>query len=77
MALAISALPVEIPEPGHLAYMLNEQEFEDYLDAWLTIEEQNCVNASLDAQPRSGNILYIIIFLLEVTVEPNTYKYTA
>lgn len=54
--LAISALPARMPTLGHLGHM-NEEEFEDYLDAWLAIEEQNWVNTSYAVQPRSGNIL--------------------
>lgn len=31
--------PAELPEPGELALVLNEDDFEDYLDSWLEIEQ--------------------------------------
>ncbi|XP_041973258.1 uncharacterized protein LOC121728971 [Aricia agestis] len=54
VALTVAALPSRKPEPGDLALMLNEEEFEDYLDSWLAVEEQSWVNASAAVQPRSG-----------------------
>lgn len=58
---AVAALPTyDIPEPGQLAFVLNEDDFEDYLDAWLEQEEPKWVNASRsDPTPRSGNIIYL------------------
>lgn len=49
---ALSALPA-MPEPGELALVLNEEEFEDYLDEWLAVEEPKWANAT-KASARSG-----------------------
>lgn len=49
LALTISAFPQSLdrlPEPGELALLLNEEEFEDYLDYWLEIAEPKWVNQS-------------------------------
>ncbi|KAF9824241.1 hypothetical protein SFRURICE_019921 [Spodoptera frugiperda] len=52
---AVTALPTEIPEPAQLALVLGEEEFEDYLDAWLELEQNKAANASnAEADPRSG-----------------------
>lgn len=56
---AAAALPAELPEPGQLALVLNEDDFEDYLDAWLEHEEPkwaNSTNAETEADLRSGKI---------------------
>ncbi|XP_059061997.1 uncharacterized protein LOC131854845 [Achroia grisella] len=46
-SLVIAAAAVsQIPEPGQLALVLNEEEFEDYLDAWLEVEEPKWANAT-------------------------------
>lgn len=47
------SFPADMPEPGELALVLNEDDFEDYLDAWLAIEEQKLANAS-SPTPRNG-----------------------
>ncbi|KAL0839645.1 hypothetical protein ABMA28_016314 [Loxostege sticticalis] len=55
--LAVAAKPADMPEPGDLALMLNEEDFEDYLDKWLKDEELNWVNVTLandQRQARSG-----------------------
>ncbi|KAL0883992.1 hypothetical protein ABMA27_016042 [Loxostege sticticalis] len=55
--LAVAAKPADMPEPGDLALMLNEEDFEDYLDGWLEKEEMNWVNVTLaddGRQARSG-----------------------
>ncbi|GBP03856.1 hypothetical protein EVAR_2543_1 [Eumeta japonica] len=52
-AVAAVALPAaDLPEPGDLALVLGEEEFEDYLDKWLEIEERKFVNSTVSA--RSG-----------------------
>ncbi|XP_075973002.1 salivary endonuclease-like [Anticarsia gemmatalis] len=53
---ATAALPTDdMPEPGQLAFVLDEDDFEDYLDAWLAKEEPKWVNASsAEPEPRSG-----------------------
>ncbi|XP_013185934.2 uncharacterized protein LOC106131381 [Amyelois transitella] len=50
---AVTPFPSEIPEPGELALVFNEDDFEDYLDAWLELEEPKWANVS-KAEPRSG-----------------------
>lgn len=50
---AIVALPAKMPEPGELALLLGEEDFEDYLDAWLAEEEPKWGNATR-AQARNG-----------------------
>ena len=53
---AVAALPTEIPEPGQLALVLGEDDFEDYLDAWLEHEQSRSANSSnAEAELRSGN----------------------
>jgi len=52
---AAAALPTEIPEPGQLALVLGEEDFEDYLDAWLELEQSKSANASnANVDARSG-----------------------
>lgn len=47
-----AAVPFELPEPGNLSF-LSEDDFEDYLDAWLEAEQAKNANvSSIDA--RSG-----------------------
>ncbi|CAH0721640.1 unnamed protein product, partial [Brenthis ino] len=50
MALAFpsSAIPNKMPHPAKLALLLGEEEFEDYLDKWLEIEERNWLNVTTD-----------------------------
>ncbi|XP_063823740.1 uncharacterized protein LOC135073485 [Ostrinia nubilalis] len=52
--LAVTAMPADLPEPGELALMLNEEDFEDYLDEWLAKEEPNWVNLTLADEQRNG-----------------------
>lgn len=52
---AAAALPTDIPEPGQLALVLGEEEFEDYLDAWLELEQSKSANSSYTTEARSGN----------------------
>nr|AKB95589.1 DNA/RNA non-specific endonuclease [Sesamia inferens] len=55
-----AALPTEIPEPGQLALVLGEDDFEDYLDAWLELQQSRTTNSSnIKAEPRSGCTLRI------------------
>lgn len=60
---AVGALPSELPEPGQLAFILNEDDFEDYLDDWLEIEEAKHYNKSSFANPRSGKTCSLINYL--------------
>lgn len=50
---AVASMPAEMPEPGELALLLGEEEFEDYLDAWLANEEPKWANVT---QARDGKI---------------------
>lgn len=53
-ALSLPANLDDLPEPSELAFVLNEDDFEDYLDSWLEIQQRNNGNATqFDA--RSGN----------------------
>ncbi|KAM3967998.1 alkaline nuclease [Aphomia sociella] len=52
LVVTVLALP-QIPEPGELALVLNEEDFEDYLDAWLELEEPKWLNSSI-ADTRNG-----------------------
>ncbi|XP_063374578.1 uncharacterized protein LOC134662322 [Cydia amplana] len=38
LVAAAAALPAELPDPGELVFVLNEDDWEDYLDAWLANE---------------------------------------
>lgn len=59
---AVTALPTEIPEPAQLALVLGEDEFEDYLDAWLELEQNKAANASnAEADPRSGKEQFTVL----------------
>ncbi|KPJ17193.1 Endonuclease G, mitochondrial [Papilio machaon] len=52
-ALSLPANLDDLPEPSQLALVLNEDDFEDYLDSWLDIQQRNNGNATqFDA--RSG-----------------------
>ncbi|VVC91601.1 uncharacterized protein LOC126970643 [Leptidea sinapis] len=55
----ISALPAELPDPGELVYVLGEEEFEDYLDRWLEVEEEKWAANATVAAPRSGCTLRV------------------
>lgn len=62
IVLAAAALPT-MPDPQDLALMLNEEDFEDYLDAWLEKEEAKWVNVTLanhGRNARSGKIHFNI-----------------
>ncbi|CAG5055954.1 unnamed protein product [Parnassius apollo] len=52
-ALAFPAEQANLPEPGELALVLNEDDFEDYLDTWLDIQQRQYANVS-QISPRSG-----------------------
>lgn len=52
-ALATAAAAKQMPEPGDLALELNEDDFEDYLDAWLENEYLK-TNVSASAAVQSG-----------------------
>ncbi|KAL4714410.1 hypothetical protein ACJJTC_017705 [Scirpophaga incertulas] len=54
LAVAITALPALKKEPGELALLLGEEEFEDYLEAWLTQEEETYRNNISNDGLRSG-----------------------
>ncbi|KAH9641968.1 hypothetical protein HF086_011718 [Spodoptera exigua] len=56
---AVTALPTEIPEPGQLALVLGEEDFEDYLDAWLELEQSKSANASIEAAPAVPQPVYL------------------
>lgn len=49
----VAALPTELPEPGQLALVLNEDDFEDYLDGWLAYQQRESKNVS-SSDARSG-----------------------
>lgn len=38
------SLPAELPEPGRLALELGEDEFEDYLDKYLALQQMKQAN---------------------------------
>lgn len=53
-ALATAASAARhLPEPGELAFVLSEDDFEEYLDAWLENEYLR-TNVSASAAVRSG-----------------------
>ncbi|CAG9792043.1 unnamed protein product [Diatraea saccharalis] len=52
--VGVIALPTNRPEPGELAFVLSEDAFEDYLDAWLAIEENKGANTTANFNLRSG-----------------------
>lgn len=53
-ALATAASAAKLmPEPGELAFVLNEDDFEDYLDGWLE-NEYSKRNVSVSTAARSG-----------------------
>ncbi|XP_063380267.1 uncharacterized protein LOC134666891 [Cydia fagiglandana] len=39
LVAAAAALPAEMPNPGELVFVLNEDDWDDYLDAWLANEQ--------------------------------------
>ena len=55
--LAVSAIPAGLPDPEDVAFLLGEEEFEDYLDKWLEVEERKWINTTLsnNKAARSGN----------------------
>lgn len=55
LVLAAWALPAEMPEPGQLALVFNEDDFEDYLDDWLAIEEARWGNAAANNSRTTRN----------------------
>lgn len=62
-ALATAAAAAkQMTEPGELALVLNEDDFEDYLDAWLENEHLKR-NVSASAAVRNG-ITFLISFAL-------------
>ncbi|KAI8440317.1 hypothetical protein MSG28_001663 [Choristoneura fumiferana] len=56
VAVAVAALPADMPDPGELVFVLNEDDWDDYLDAWLAIEEQKwgSSNVTSNVDTRSG-----------------------
>ncbi|CAB3236126.1 unnamed protein product [Arctia plantaginis] len=53
--VASVTLATDLPDPSRLALELNEDEFEDYLDAWLKQQEPRWANVSIgNAAPRNG-----------------------
>lgn len=56
VAVAVAALPADIPDPGELVFVLNEDDWDDYLDAWLAIEQQKwgSSNVTSKVDARSG-----------------------
>lgn len=55
LAAAAVALPAQLPEPGDLALVLNEDDWDDYLDAWLAIEQQGWTSANITSQTARNN----------------------
>uniref|UniRef100_A0AB39C065 DsRNase1 n=1 Tax=Cnaphalocrocis medinalis TaxID=437488 RepID=A0AB39C065_CNAME len=53
LVAAAAALPA-MPDPSDLALMLNEEDFEDYLDEWLEKEEPKWVNLTLADEGRDA-----------------------
>ncbi|XP_030023618.2 uncharacterized protein LOC115442651 isoform X1 [Manduca sexta] len=53
LVLAVYSLPFSLPEPGQLALLLSEDDFEDYLDTWLEIEGTKQANI-LRSSNRNG-----------------------
>ncbi|XP_045459781.1 uncharacterized protein LOC123670324 [Melitaea cinxia] len=56
--LCVSAIPKNLPHPQEFAFTLGEEEFEDYLDKWLEIEEQNWINSTLAAETRNSRCTF-------------------
>lgn len=58
LAVAVVALPsklrTDLPEPGQLAFVLNEDEFEDYLDAYLALQQSEMLANQTRNDFRSG-----------------------
>nr|XP_032512098.1 uncharacterized protein LOC116766366 [Danaus plexippus plexippus] len=57
MTLAAMAHPTRMVPPSEMALILGEEEFEDYLDTYLAIEQKNWINAT--SSPRSGCTLRV------------------
>lgn len=53
MVLAVTAQP-KMPDPSDMVFLLDEDDFEDYLDTWLVNEEQSWVNITLAEQERNA-----------------------
>lgn len=53
MVLAVTAHPT-MPDPSDMVFLLDEDDFEDYLDTWLVNEEQSWVNITLAEQERNA-----------------------
>ncbi|XP_049864933.1 uncharacterized protein LOC126366063 [Pectinophora gossypiella] len=52
--MSVVAMPAEMPEPGELALLLSEEEFDDYLDKWIELEQERYGNATSLLQARNG-----------------------
>ncbi|CAG9563050.1 unnamed protein product [Danaus chrysippus] len=57
MTVAVMAHPTRMVHPSEMALILGEEEFEDYLDKYLAIEEENWINAT--SSLRSGCTLRV------------------
>ncbi|XP_061378948.1 uncharacterized protein LOC116766363 [Danaus plexippus] len=57
MTIAVIAHPTRMVPPSEMALILGEEEFEDYLDKYLAIEQKNWINAT--SSPRSGCTLRV------------------
>lgn len=56
--VAIESFPTELPDPGDLALYLSEDEFEDYLDKWIDVEQRKWMNHTVSATTvRSGTYI--------------------
>lgn len=68
VTLAVSAIPTGLPDPEDVPFLLDEEEFEDYLDKWLAVEQLKWSNTTLlnSKAARSGNNTYNIIKLLRM-----------
>ncbi|KAG6448780.1 hypothetical protein O3G_MSEX005670 [Manduca sexta] len=54
LSAAVVAIPFNLPEPAKLAFVLNEDDFEDYLDTWLSAEQNKYANETSSRDARSG-----------------------
>lgn len=55
---AATAVPRHLPDPSTLALVLNEEEFEDYLDVWLEMDQMLRTNtSSRRAATRNGDYI--------------------
>lgn len=53
--VAVVALPTELMEPGELALLLQEDDFEVYLDTWLENEQRKLLYVSSRSEVPIGN----------------------